>query len=100
MEDSELLLTDEEKKKVITGTHIDYFVDTAAKNIVDKVAEAQLAKVQTHYAKELREKLNTILSNSECRECAQSIIMYNNTPSCIKCKITRVLSLFTYIGVL
>ncbi len=37
-------LTPQEKQEAIKDTHIDYFVDTAAKKIVDNVAKAQLAK--------------------------------------------------------
>ena len=42
----EVRLTDEEKKLAIKGTRIDYFVDMAAKEVVDSVADAQLSKVQ------------------------------------------------------
>ena len=35
------LLTDEEKQIALSGTHIDYFVDTAAKDIVDAISKAQ-----------------------------------------------------------
>lgn len=35
------ILTDEEKQQALKNTHIDYFVDWAAKGIVDAVAQAQ-----------------------------------------------------------
>ena len=44
--------------------------------------------------RDLREAVRTILKNDECRECLESLHLWNTSTICINCKIEQILSLF------
>lgn len=60
---------------------------------IEDALKEQIAKIDRLQARPDRGKIAEILKNAKCKECVESIHLFNSSATCIACKVDQIIAL-------